>query len=274
MMGVIEPERTPAPISMEQEQAVAAESEAAPREEEVIPEGTAEAEAGGVVLDQGPALTNETLRDWVKRWCGGDREGLPPISTWSTSKVKDMSYLFGVRQVWMDGRPGYDSCVLPKSAASFNDDISAWDTSAATSMFATFQNAKQFNQPLNDWEVSGVTSMVSMFAHAESFNQPLDSWDVSQVASLDSMFYYAYALDQDLGWCIDAGVVFNSDTLQGTSCVVPKCGIGQKDANGVCIYQTRPPTPAPTPVQTSAAGAVTARYWTLVGVLAGAVLLL
>ena len=176
------------------------------------------------------------------------------ISEWDTSQVTDMARLF------------QDSI--------FNDDISAWDTSAATSMFATFQNAKQFNQPLNDWEVSGVTSMVSMFAHAESFNQPLDSWDVSQVASLDSMFYYAYALDQDLSWCIDASVVFNSDSLQGTSCVVPKCGIGQKDANGVCIYQTRPPTPAPTPVQTSAAGAVTARYWTLVGVLAGAAVLL
>ena len=81
MMGVIEPEQTtPAPISMEQEQALAAESEAAPREEEVIPEGTAEAETGGIVLEeelerQGPALTNKTLRKWVARWCGGDREG-------------------------------------------------------------------------------------------------------------------------------------------------------------------------------------------------------
>ena len=56
MMGFIEPEQAPVPISMEQEQAVeqapspmmmeqeqavAADGEAAPREEEVIPEGTA-----------------------------------------------------------------------------------------------------------------------------------------------------------------------------------------------------------------------------------------
>ena len=207
--------------------------------------------AGAVVLD------DTTIRDAVTAWLADATAAEATyghISAWDTSQVTDMARLF------------QDSI--------FNDDISAWDTSAATSMFATFQNAKQFNQPLNDWEVSGVTSMVSMFAHAESFNQPLDSWDVSQVTSLDSMFYYAYALDQDLSWCIDASVVFNSDTLQGTSCVVPKCGIGQKDANGVCIYQTRPPTPAPTPVQTSAAGAVTARYWTLVGVLAGAAVLL
>ena len=64
--------------------AAPAEGEAAPREE-VVPAGTAEAETGGIVLEEGPALTNEALRDWVKRWCSGDREGLPPISTWNTS---------------------------------------------------------------------------------------------------------------------------------------------------------------------------------------------
>ena len=213
--------------------------------------GLVTAAAGAVVLD------DTSIRDAVAAWLAdatAAKATYGHISSWDTSQVTDMAQLF--------------------QNSNFDDDINTWDTSAVTNMFATFSYAQQFNQPLNDWEVSGVTSMVSMFAHAESFNQPLDSWDVSQVASLDSMFYYAYALDQDLGWCIDAGVVFNSDTLQGTSCVVPKCGIGQKDANGVCIYQTRPPTPAPTPVQTSAAGAVTARYWTLVGVLAGAAVLL
>ena len=39
------------------------------------------------------SLTNEELRDWVKRWCRYDREGLPHISTWNTSKVTDMSEL-------------------------------------------------------------------------------------------------------------------------------------------------------------------------------------
>ena len=213
--------------------------------------GLVTAAAGAVVLD------DTTIRDAVAAWLAdatAAKATYGHISSWDTSQVTDMAQLF--------------------QDSNFDDDINAWDTSAVTNMFATFSSAKQFNQPLNDWEVSGVTSMLSMFAHAESFNQPLDSWDVSQVASLDSMFYYAYALDQDLGWCIDASVVINSDTLQGTSCVVPKCGIGQKDANGVCIFATRPPTPAPTPIQTSAAGAVAARYWTLAGALAGAATLL
>ena len=127
MMGFIEPEQAeqaPSPMMMEQEQAAAAESEAAPREGEVVPEGTAEAETGGIVLAeelerQGPALTNETLRDWVKRWCGGDHEGLPHISTWNTSKVTDMSELF-------------------MNQKDFNDDISAWDTSSVTTMKKMF----------------------------------------------------------------------------------------------------------------------------------------
>ena len=123
MMGFIEPEQAeqaPSPMMMEQEQAAAAESEAAPREGEVVPEGTAEAETGGIVLveeleRQGPALTNKTLRKWAARWCGGDREGLPHISTWNTSRVSDMSKLFENQRV-------------------FNDDIGTWDTSGVTSM--------------------------------------------------------------------------------------------------------------------------------------------
>ena len=190
MMGVIEPEQTPAPISMEQEQALAAESEAAPREEEVIPEGTAEAETGGIVLGeelerQGPALTNETLRDWTKRWCAGDREGLPPISTWNTSQVTDFSKLF-------------------MNQEDFNDDISAWNTSNATDMSFMFKKARSFNQPLNDWRVDNVTTMGMMFHQASAFDQPLGAWRVDNVEYMDHMFMGASSFNQPLGkWRVD-----------------------------------------------------------------------
>jgi len=61
--------------------------------------------------------TNETLREWVKRWCSGERvaAGLPHISKWDTSAVTDMSSLF-------------------KDQKDFNDDISGWDTGAVTNM--------------------------------------------------------------------------------------------------------------------------------------------
>ena len=85
----------------------------------------AEAETGVVLeraVDQGKLLTNETLRDWVKRWCDGEREGLPHISTWNTSRVTDMSCLFFKQR-------------------RFNDDISAWCTSHVTTMKWMFAHA-------------------------------------------------------------------------------------------------------------------------------------
>jgi len=154
---------------MEQEPAVAAEGEAAPREEEVMPEGTAEAETGGVVLGEGPALTNKTLRKRVARWCGGDREGLPHISTWNTSRVSDMSKLF-------------------ENQRAFNDDIGTWDTSGVTSMKWMFMGASSFNQPIGNWRVDKVTNMSSMFHGAKSFNQPLNDWCVDNVTNMRGMF--------------------------------------------------------------------------------------
>ena len=132
--------------------------------EGVMVEGVVE----GVVAAEGRALTNETLRDWVKRWCSGDREGLPPISTWNTSQVTDFSKLF-------------------MNQKDFNDDISAWDTSNATDMSRMFKDASSFNQPLNDWRVDKVTNMSCMFVKASSFNQPLNDWRVDNATNMSAM---------------------------------------------------------------------------------------
>ena len=198
--------------------------------------------AAAVVLD------DTTIRDAVTAWLADATAAEATyghISAWDTSQVTDLKQLF--------------------QNSIFNDDISAWDTSAVTNMFATFSYAQQFNQPLNDWDVSGATSMVSMFSHAESFNQPLNNWDVSRVTSLESMFYYAYAFDQDLGsWCLAEDAAFSSHAYQGTACSLLRCGIHFR-AGGTCA-----PTPAPTPIQTSAAGVADV----YLGILAGGALLL
>ena len=98
----------------------------------------------GVVVDEGPPLTNRSLRVWVKRWCSGDRGGLPPISTWNTSQVTDMSNLF-------------------QDKSEFNDDIGAWDTSGVTNMACMFLDASAFNQPLGDWRLACGCDTESMF---------------------------------------------------------------------------------------------------------------
>ena len=112
-----------------------------------------------------------------------------------------------------------------------------------------------------------------MFAHAESFNQPLNNWGrVSQVASLGPMFYYAYAADQDLAAGADASVAVQQRNACRHLRVLFCHSVAMRASTFGCPAARRcAPTPAPTPIdQTSAAGAVAARYWTLAGALAGA----
>jgi surface protein len=79
------------------------------------------------------------------------------ISTWDTSGVTDMSYLFC-------GRSGTSDCNT--AAVSFNEDISAWDTSGVTAMDYMFNKASAFNQDIGAWDTSGVTTMDYMFQSA------------------------------------------------------------------------------------------------------------
>ena len=110
IMAAVVPEEEHAPSLVVAEREAPARGEAAEVlemgvvlgvEVEEVPARSEEAEVlgatgvvQGVVVDEGPPLTNGSLRDWVERWCSGDRGGLPPISTWNTSQVTDMSRLF------------------------------------------------------------------------------------------------------------------------------------------------------------------------------------
>ena len=126
-------------------------------------------------------LTNETLRVWINRWCGGDTryysKALPHISTWNTSKVTDMSGLFGRTSLNENDDVEDTSCVLLADLPLFNDDISAWDTSNVTTMEMMFLYASSFNQPLNDWRVDNAKNVKLMFvqsafSHWEDLGDP------------------------------------------------------------------------------------------------------
>ena len=83
-----------------------------------------------------PPFTNKTLRRAVKDYlAGGDRkkrivEKYGEISTWDTSKVTNMEFMF-------DG------------ASSFNQPLNNWNVSNVEDMEGMFQNAISFNQPLH-----------------------------------------------------------------------------------------------------------------------------
>ena len=72
-----------------------------------------------------------------------------------------------------------DFSFMFQSDSNFNEDITHWDVSSATSMLAMFINAGQFNQDISSWNVSNVSDMQNMFTLAASFNQDLDNNNIS-----------------------------------------------------------------------------------------------
>jgi surface protein len=118
-----------------------------------------------------------------------------PIGNWCVSKIQDFSYLFSSA----DDSDNPERSNL--AAADFNEDISGWDVSNATTMRSMFAGASgsRFNQSLADWNVSSVTSMGAMFRNANSFNQPIDNWNVSSVTDMQGMFWNATFFNQPIG---------------------------------------------------------------------------
>ena len=154
-----------------------------------------------VVLADGIFIANDiTIREAVSLWLSD-----PPaaeasyglISTWETGGVTDMAYLFC-------GSQYYSSSGCNTAAASFNEDISAWDTSGVTRMDGMFRGALSFNGDIGGWAVHSVTQMGRMFEGASAFNQ-------------------------DLGWCVDDGVSLWY-AFDGTLCASTSCGVGNPAA--------------------------------------------
>lgn len=144
----------------------------------------------GIILLPGE-MNDDTIREAVKLWSSNRtaaEAAYGPIATWDTSGVTNMAFLFCVRADWMDEATYIDPaitfdltkpfgptlayfrefCVL--SSSSINDDISAWDTSAVTTMEAMFYGASSFNQPIGKWKVDHVMQMGRMFYNASAFN--------------------------------------------------------------------------------------------------------
>ena len=151
---------------------------------------------------------------------GGDVYG--DISTWCTGGVTDMQSLFDVD--------------FDYATKFFNYAIGAWNTSGITTMLGMFWEASSFNQSLGDWSVDKVTSMWGMFDGASAFDQPLNGWSVhlGELTTMELMFRDASVFDQDLGWCVAAGLDVGQ-AFDNTVCELDDCGVTQKNATtGVC----------------------------------------
>ena len=103
-----------------------------------------------------------------------------------TSAITNMRWLFGSRKKSSYG--------LNK----FNGDISKWDVSNVTNMYAMFSGATSFDQDISGWDVSKTINMKSMFFGATAFNQNISEWKTSKLTSMYAMFYKARAFDGDI----------------------------------------------------------------------------
>ena len=104
--------------------------------------------------------------------------------------------------------------------------------------------ASSFNEDISAWDTSSVRWMRSMFLGQELFNRPLGGWRLENVENIASMFQGALAFDQDLGWCVDDDVDFDphgqgytfQGAFSGTQCESTSCGVkqGALEENGNC----------------------------------------
>jgi surface protein len=85
-----------------------------------------------------------------------------------------------------------------RSARTFNQDISNWDTSSVTTMDSMFLYASAFNQDIGNWDTGSVTTMETMFRGASAFNQDISNWDTSSVTTMETMFLDNAVFNQNI----------------------------------------------------------------------------
>ena len=131
----------------------------------------------------------------------GDNGTLVPFNNIVTSLITDMSNMFN-------------------GAATFNYDISEWDTAAVTDMSFMFENAPLFNQNIGSWNTSLVTNMSRMFYNLNyyydyAFNQNIGSWVTSNVTDMSLMFRGANHFNNGDSSSIDSWDVSNVTNMLG-----------------------------------------------------------
>lgn len=160
----------------------------------------------------------------MSEWFGAKGIRVPSrldVSTWDTSSVTDMSFMFyyegGFNQdigAWDTGRLTDMSVMFANSY--FRQDIGAWDTSSVTSMAGMFTRSEKFNQNIGAWDTSRVTDMSHMFENTRSFNQDIGDWDTRRVTDMSAMFANSY-FNQDIGFWDTSHVTNMSGMFSGNS---------------------------------------------------------
>ncbi len=129
---------------------------------------------------------------------GGGVGSNQDISNWDTSSVTNMSHMF-YNNTALQNISNWDTSSVTDMSYMFavtsiengsNPDIRNWDTSSVTNMSSMFNYNRYFNQDISNWDTSSVTDMRYMFTYARAFNKNINNWDTSNVTNINAMFAY------------------------------------------------------------------------------------
>mgnify|MGYP000194145818 FL=1 len=130
----------------------------------------------------------------------------------NTSQITKMDRLFHNNASFNQDISAWDTSNVTDmsymfSASAFDQNINSWDTSKVGNMYAMFYANKVYNKPLSSWNTYSVYDMSYMFGEATKFNQSISDWDVANVNTTSFMFTKTN-YDQDMSkWRLRSNVL-------------------------------------------------------------------
>ena len=130
--------------------------------------------------------------------------GLLDLSSFDTSKVTDMNYMFfaytgtNIDLSSFNTNNVVDMSGMFEYSAATSLDLSNFNTSNVTNMSCMFQSSEATSLDLSSFDTSNVTSMSSMFAYSKATSIDLSSFNTSNVTNMESMFSNSKATSLNL----------------------------------------------------------------------------
>ena len=142
------------------------------------------------VIYDGVDSTFPALRAVLKTYKNQTWNTFPDMRKWDVSKVRHFDvFNFGTvipLRITNYGNMNYST----RMDSEFNQDISGWDMSGATTLSSMFERSI-FNQPIGNWNVSNVVGFSGMFSSNSKFNQDISKWNTGSATNLNGMFQNA-----------------------------------------------------------------------------------